>query len=64
VTYRIQYFRGDIKIGDIASDKSLAETLENAIDLMDLFAADYALIVDADGQLVDRVKRSTQPHQS
>jgi hypothetical protein len=61
VRYRIQYFRDDIKIGDIASDKSLAETLENAIDLMQLFAADYALIVDEDGQLVDRLKRSAEP---
>ena len=63
MTYRIQYFRDDLKIGDIASDKSLAETLENAVDLMDLFGAEYALIVDEDGQLVDRVKRSSKPHQ-
>jgi hypothetical protein len=58
MAYRIQFFRDDLKTGDIASDKSLAETRENAVDWMDLFGADYALIVDEDGQLVDRLKRS------
>jgi hypothetical protein len=56
--YRIQYFRDDLKTGDIASDKPLAETRENAVDWMALFGADYALILGENGQLVDRLKRS------
>jgi hypothetical protein len=58
MAYRIRYFRGDIKMGDIASDKSLVETREVAVEQMDFFRADYALIVDGDGNLVERVKRS------
>ncbi len=58
MVYRIRYFQRDVKMGDIASDKSLAETREDAVDQMDLFAADYALIVDHAGQVIERVLRS------
>ena len=58
MAYRIQLFRGDIKMADLASDRPLADTREDAVDAIDLFKADYALILDGDGQLIDRLKRS------
>jgi hypothetical protein len=56
--YRIQLFRGDIKMADLASNRSLADTREDAVDAIDMFKAEYALILDGEGQLVDRLKRS------
>jgi hypothetical protein len=56
--YRIQLFRGDIKIADLASNRPLADTREDAVDAIDMFKAEYALILDGDGQLIDRLKRS------
>jgi hypothetical protein len=56
--YRIQVFRADLKMGDIASDGPLPDTREDALDAISLFKGDYALIVDDTGQLVDRLKRS------
>ena len=56
--YRIQYFRRDLKMGDIPSNAPLPETREKAVENMDLFRADYALILDEAGQQIDRMKRS------
>jgi hypothetical protein len=58
MAYRIQLFRGDIKMADLASNRPLADTREDAVDAIDLFNAEYALILDGDGQLIDRLKRS------
>ena len=58
MAYRIQLFRGDIKMADLASNRPLADTREDAVDAIDLFKAEYALILDADGQMIDRLKRS------
>ena len=60
MAYRIQLFRGDIKVADLASDQPLPDTREDAVDACDLFKAEYALILDENGQLVDRLKRSAQ----
>jgi hypothetical protein len=58
MAYRIRLFRGDLKLADLASDKPLPDTREDAVDAIDLFKADYALILDDTGQLIDRLKRS------
>ena len=58
MAYRIQLFRGDLKMADLASNRPLADTREDAVDAIDLFNADYTLILDGDGQLIDRLKRS------
>ncbi len=59
MVYRIRYFRKDVMMGDIASDKPLAGTRQEAVEQMDLFGADCALIVDHAERVVDRVLRST-----
>jgi hypothetical protein len=56
--YRIRYFRDDVKMGDIATNKRLPDTREAAVKYMALFNADYALIVDEGSQLIDPLKRS------
>ncbi len=58
MVYRIRYFQEEVKMGDIASEKSLAETRAEAFEQMDLFRADYALIVDPAGEVIERVYRS------
>jgi hypothetical protein len=58
MVYRIQLFLGDLKLADLASDGPLADTRADAVDSIDLFKAEYALILDGDGQLIDRLKRS------
>ena len=58
MTYRIQLYRGEIKVADLASDRPLGDTREDAVDACSLFKADYALILDENGQLIDRLKRS------
>lgn len=60
MAYRIQYFRGDIKLGDIAADKPLPDTREDAVKYMRLFKAEYALIVDGSGEVIDRLKRTAE----
>jgi hypothetical protein len=60
MAYRIQLYRGDIKVADLASDRPLPDTRQDAVDACDLFNAEYALILDEDGQMVDRLKRSAQ----
>ena len=56
--YRIQFLRDDRKMGDVGSEKSLPETLEDAIDLMPLFYSDHALIVDEAGRSVEMLMKS------
>jgi len=56
--YRIHFFRDDRSMGNIAAEKPLPETLEDAVDLMPLFKADHALILDEVGHLVERIKCS------
>jgi hypothetical protein len=58
VGYRIQFLKDDRKMGDVGSDKTLLETLEDAIDLMPLFYSDHALIVDETGHLIERMMKS------
>jgi len=48
VAYRIQLSLDDIKMADLASDRPLADTREDAVDAIDLFKADYALILDGE----------------
>ena len=56
--YRIQFLKDDRKMGDVASEKSLPETLEDAVDLMPLFYSDHALIVDEAGHSVEMMMKS------
>jgi hypothetical protein len=58
VGYRIQFLKDDRKMGDVGSDKTLPETLEDAVDLMPLFYSDHALIVDETGHLIERMMKS------
>ncbi len=58
MVYRIQVFLGEQKLVDLASDKPLADTREDAVDAVNLFHGEYVLIVDEAGQLIDRMKRS------
>jgi hypothetical protein len=55
MTYRIQLFRDDLRTGDIPSDGLLADTRQDTMDAIDLFKADYALILDDAGQVVERI---------
>jgi hypothetical protein len=58
MAYRIQVFQGDNKLLDLASNMPLADTREDAVEAITLLQAEYALILDTDGQLIDRLKRS------
>jgi hypothetical protein len=58
MAYRIQYFRDDVMVGDIAADKPLPDTREDAVKYMVLLNAEYALIVDESGEMIDRLKRT------
>ncbi len=58
MAYRIQVFRGDQKMLDLASNRSLPETREEALDAMTLLNGDYTLIVDEAEQVIERMKRS------
>jgi hypothetical protein len=58
MAYRIQLFRTDLKLADLASNRPLPDAREEAVNFIDMFDADYALIVDGAGQLIDRMKRS------
>jgi hypothetical protein len=50
--------RNDAVVASIPSDGPLPEAREQALDAINLFRADYALILDASGVMVDRIKRS------
>ncbi|MBA2588511.1 MAG: hypothetical protein H0U98_07790 [Alphaproteobacteria bacterium] len=57
--YRIQVFQSDDnKLLDLASNVPLADTREDAVEAITMLKAEYALILDTDGQLIDRLKRS------
>jgi hypothetical protein len=58
MAYRIQIFLGDRKVVDLASNRPLSDTREEALDAMTMLNGDYALILDEAGQLIDRMKRS------
>jgi hypothetical protein len=60
MAYRIQYFRHEVKVGDIAAHKPLPDTREDAVKYMRLFKAEYALIVDGSGAIVERLKRTAE----
>ena len=57
--YRIQFFLADRKTGDVPCDKPLPSMREYAVDLMPLFRADQAVIIDEAGQVIERLGRST-----
>ena len=59
MAYRIQVLRNDALVASIPSDGPLPDTRERAVEVIELFKADYALILDANGVMVDRLKRST-----
>ena len=56
MAYRIRYFCDDVLVGDIAADKPLPEAREDAVEYMGLLKAEYALIVDENGEIIDRLK--------
>jgi hypothetical protein len=57
--YRIQVFQSDDnKLLDLASNVPLADTREDAVEAITMLKAEYALILDTDGQLIDRLKRN------
>ena len=56
--YRIQIFQGEKKLLDLASNMHIGDARQEAVETMAMLGADYALILDTDGQLVDRLKRS------
>ena len=58
MAYRIQVFQGDRKLLDLASNSPLPDAREEAVKAVDMLKADYALIVDASGAVIDRLKRS------
>ena len=58
MTYRIHVFLALRKLADLACDKSIADVRADAIDAIALLNADYALIVDLQGQQMDRLIRS------
>lgn len=60
MAYRIQYFRDDVMVSDIAADKPLPDTREDAVKYMSLFRAEYALILDKGGEVIDRLKCSAE----
>jgi hypothetical protein len=58
MTYRIQIFQANRKLLELTSNRPLPDTKEEAVDAIDMLKGDYALILDADFQVVDRMKRS------
>jgi hypothetical protein len=58
MTYRIQIFQANRKLLDLASNRPLPDVREEAVDAVGMLKADYALILDANFQVVDRMKRS------
>jgi hypothetical protein len=60
MAYRIRYFRDEVMVGDIAADKPLPDAREDAVKYMGLLEAEYALIVDNSGEIIDRLKRSAE----
>ena len=58
MNYRIQIFRAELRLLDLACNRSLSEAREEAVAAVDMLNGDYALILDIFGRQLDRLKRS------
>jgi hypothetical protein len=58
MAYRIQIYRDERMLLDLASNRPLPDTREEAVDAVDMLKADYALILDANFHVIERMKCS------
>jgi hypothetical protein len=57
MAFQIQYFRDNKLLCETPLEKSLTEVREFATHGLDRHAAEYAAILDKDGNLIETVKR-------